>query len=86
MHRRRLRKTLPPAAPPCLFGTHPRWNASRDGEGRWSYEGWRRAVAHMEDTLALHGPFDGLMGFSQVGGGGGGGGGVPPVASVDRCD
>ncbi|PSC70237.1 low CO2-induced aldose reductase isoform B [Micractinium conductrix] len=43
------------------------WNASRDGEGRWSYEGWRRAVAHMEDTLALHGPFDGLMGFSQGG-------------------
>lgn len=44
-----------------------RWNANRDAAGRWSYEGWQRAVAAVEAALAEHGPFDGLMGFSQVG-------------------
>jgi hypothetical protein len=45
-----------------------RWNAQKDGEGRWTYEGWQRSVAQLEDAMRLHGPFDGLMGFSQAGG------------------
>jgi hypothetical protein len=48
--------------------SHLRWNAQKDGEGRWTYEGWQRSVAQLEDAMRLHGPFDGLMGFSQVGG------------------
>ncbi len=46
-----------------------RWNANRDAEGRWSYEGWQRSVKAIEQALAEHGGtrgFDGLMGFSQV--------------------
>lgn len=47
-----------------------RWNANRDAEGRWSYEGWQRSVKAIERALAEQGGlrgFDGLMGFSQVG-------------------
>lgn len=43
------------------------WNADRDEQGRWQYAGWQRSVAQIEDALRLHGPFDGLMGFSQGG-------------------
>ncbi|KAL4854860.1 NADPH-dependent aldo-keto reductase [Chlorella vulgaris] len=43
------------------------WNAQRDEQGKWTYEGWQRAVAAIEEALRQHGPFDGLMGFSQGG-------------------
>ncbi|KAL4421601.1 hypothetical protein ABPG75_010892 [Micractinium tetrahymenae] len=43
------------------------WNANRDESGRWTYAGWQRAVAQVEDAMRLHGPFDGVMGFSQGG-------------------
>lgn len=46
------------------------WNANRDAEGRWSYEGWQRSVKAIERALAEQGGlrgFDGLMGFSQGG-------------------
>lgn len=46
---------------------HEWWNASRDEQGAWTYEGWQRSVAAMEEALRRHGPFDGLMGFSQGG-------------------
>lgn len=56
----RLAHTLAARPPSC------RWNAQRDEQGKWTYEGWQRAVAAIEEALRQHGPFDGLMGFSQV--------------------
>ncbi len=56
------------------------WNASRGEDGRWSYEGWEASVAHVGDVMKLHGPFDGVMGFSQVCGAAGCGG-----MHVRRC-
>lgn len=65
---------LPAGAPLCTptppLAPHPcRWNANRDAEGRWSYEGWQRSVKAIERAIAEQGGprgFDGLMGFSQV--------------------
>eukprot|EP00887_Chlorella_sp_A99_P002778 scaffold6.g2778.t1 len=34
-------------------------------DDRWSYEGWERSLQHIADVCALHGPFDGVLGFSQ---------------------
>lgn len=50
-------------APPCPLH---RWNATREGDG-WRYIGWEATVAKLQDVFALYGPFDGIMGFSQVG-------------------
>lgn len=52
------------------------WNAHRGEDGRWSYEGWERSLAYIEDVLALHGPFDGLIAFSQARGRSGAGVGI----------
>ena len=30
-------------------------------------EGWESSWEHLESVLSTHGPFDGIMGFSQVG-------------------
>jgi hypothetical protein len=44
------------------------WNAEKDEEtGRWNYNNWLTSLAHIEDICRLHGPFDGVMGFSQGG-------------------
>ncbi len=44
-----------------------RWNAHKDetGEG-WLYEGYEKTISLLQDVVRLHGPFDGVMGFSQV--------------------
>jgi hypothetical protein len=33
---------------------------------KWRYFGWELTLAYMTDFISLHGPFDGLMAFSQV--------------------
>lgn len=44
------------------------WNADRDENGEWwIYKGWEKTLAHLEDVFNMHGPFDGIMGFSQGG-------------------
>lgn len=48
------------------FAPECRWNASRDERGAWHYKGWQQAVAAVEAAVRQQGPFDGLMGFSQV--------------------
>ncbi|GAB4813758.1 hypothetical protein N2152v2_000804 [Parachlorella kessleri] len=42
------------------------WNAHKDeaGEG-WLYEGYEKTITLLQDVVRLHGPFDGVMGFSQ---------------------
>lgn len=42
------------------------WNAHRDPTNdTWSYENASVSLAFLNDILKLHGPFDGVMGFSQ---------------------
>ncbi|KAG7668897.1 hypothetical protein Ndes2526B_g00612 [Nannochloris sp. 'desiccata'] len=42
------------------------WNAHRDPTtDAWSYENASVSLAFLNDILKLHGPFDGVMGFSQ---------------------
>ncbi len=42
------------------------WNAHRDTvTDTWSYENASVSLAFLNDVLKLHGPFDGVMGFSQ---------------------
>ena len=41
------------------------WNASRTPDGTWSYEHADTSLTFINDIVKLHGPFDGLMGFSQ---------------------
>jgi hypothetical protein len=42
------------------------WNAQRAAGGEWRYDGWHASLAQLADACKLHGPFDGVMGFSQV--------------------
>ena len=42
------------------------WNAKKDPEsGIWIYENAEITLSFLRDFVRLHGPFDGLMGFSQ---------------------
>eukprot|EP00884_Botryococcus_braunii_P001937 jgi/Botrbrau1/11744/Bobra.0195s0070.2 len=42
------------------------WNAIQDPDTqKWRYFGWEQTLAFITDYIALHGPFDGLMAFSQ---------------------
>ncbi|KAG1665064.1 hypothetical protein FOA52_012483 [Chlamydomonas sp. UWO 241] len=50
------------------------WNAVQTGTGEvasgqvgdgWTYQGLAASLEHLESYMAQHGPFDGLMGFSQ---------------------
>lgn len=43
------------------------WNANQDSQGVWHYDGLPHTIAFYNDYLRLHGPFDGVMGFSQGG-------------------
>mmetsp|Transcript_40510 Transcript_40510/g.49128 ORF Transcript_40510/g.49128 Transcript_40510/m.49128 type:complete len:233 (-) Transcript_40510:150-848(-) len=38
------------------------WTASEDG---LTYHGWKESITHIKDFMTLHGPFDGVLGFSQ---------------------
>lgn len=59
---------VPPDVSPHFPGPYYEWwNAHQDEEGRWRYDGWERALAHLEAVAAEHGPFDGVVGFSQGG-------------------
>ncbi len=63
-------------APSLAFGDFGWWHAkstanppaSRDagvGPAQKRYEGWERTFASIAQTFAAHGPFDGVLGFSQ---------------------
>jgi hypothetical protein len=44
------------------------WNAEKDEERNiWRYHGVEKSIPYVCDILRLHGPFDGLIGFSQGG-------------------
>ncbi len=43
------------------------WNANKDAHGVWHYDGLRETIMFFDDYLRMHGPFDGVMGFSQGG-------------------
>lgn len=43
------------------------WTADKGEGGEWTYQGAEQSVAYVSDYLRLHGPFDGLVGFSQGG-------------------
>jgi len=45
------------------------WNANRNADGTWRYDNAAVSLAFLEDVAKLHGPFDGIMGFSQGAGG-----------------
>jgi hypothetical protein len=41
------------------------WNAQKSADGSWMYENADRSQTFINDIFKLHGPFDGLIGFSQ---------------------
>jgi len=41
------------------------WNAHKKSDGSWTYENAHVSLSLLEDVFKLHGPFDGVMGFSQ---------------------
>lgn len=47
--------------------THTTAHTQDASSGKWAYGGADVSVAHVAEFLRLHGPFDGLIGFSQGG-------------------
>lgn len=43
------------------------WNAHKSQDGSWSYDNWDKSLSFIQDVCRLHGPFDGVIGFSQGG-------------------
>ena len=43
------------------------WSAEREPDGSKTYVGWDKSLSLVERHMQSAGPFDGLLGFSQVG-------------------
>ncbi|KAL6771888.1 hypothetical protein ACKKBG_A28170 [Auxenochlorella protothecoides x Auxenochlorella symbiontica] len=43
------------------------WNVSQDKSGKWVIDDWEPAMKEAAAAMREHGPFDGVMGFSQGG-------------------
>ena len=56
----RLRRLLPPP----YFEW---WNSQQDPDGVYQYAGVEETLLHVDSHLASHGPYDGVLGFSQGG-------------------
>lgn len=41
------------------------WTSTKGADQKWTYTGWDRSFAAVEEHLQRHGPYDGLLGFSQ---------------------
>ena len=60
---------LPPDVPDIFKGPYWEWwNAEQDPHTKevLRYVGWDESYAYIKDYVALHGPFDGFIAFSQV--------------------